>query len=92
MTRRKFLEFSGGLIALALVAACGRKGPLTPPDQIDPDDPDDYLLWPEDDNVNDGSTSDSVNDVSEDEKVNQTSEDEPWPMDVDRDDTTETAP
>ena len=48
MTRRELLELSAGLLAATLLAACGRKGELTPPDQIDPNDNNQYELWPED--------------------------------------------
>lgn len=44
MTRRDLLKLSAAMLAAALVAACGRRGPLTPPDQIDPDDDDVYEL------------------------------------------------
>lgn len=47
MTRREALELMTAAALATLVAACGRKGPLTPPDKIDPDDPDEYELDPD---------------------------------------------
>ncbi len=44
MTRRELLELSAAMLAAALLAACGRKAPLTPPDEIDPDDDNEYEL------------------------------------------------
>ncbi len=47
MTRRETLELITAAALVSLLAACGRKGPLTPPDQVDPDDPDEYELEPD---------------------------------------------
>ena len=47
MTRREALELITMAGLATLLAACGRKGPLTPPQSVDPDDPDEYELEPD---------------------------------------------
>jgi predicted small lipoprotein YifL len=49
MTRRNVLELAAAMLAGALLAACGRKGRLLQPEEVDPDDNSEYMMWPDED-------------------------------------------
>jgi predicted small lipoprotein YifL len=78
MTRRDLLRHFAALLGAAPLAACGRKAPLTPPDQIDPSDDNDYELWPEDDDSGDELWPEDA-----DPNPGEGDEDGPWIMDID---------
>jgi predicted small lipoprotein YifL len=87
MNRRNVLELAAVLLAATLLAACGRKGPLLQPEDVDPDDNSEYEMWPEDAGSDDALWPEDANPNPDDD-----SNDAPWPMEVDPDINSESEP